>query len=251
MIHYIYCYTNLINGKQYIGQTNNLENRKRQHIQDTIHQHHGHEAAYQQPIHCAMRKYGIDNFKIDVLDIIDTDDWNQVNELEQYYIKRKNTMSPNGYNLQGTGYANPGRNKSKIPEKTIEAIYQDLKNKKPMKEIAEQYNLSRAYISDINNGRCLRRQDEAYPLQQNRMTNDDYYEIFDLLLNTNWSMREIARYTHRNRDTIEKINKGHQKIVQALYNGSFPIRDNARQGYTLKPVETISGETESRVIIDT
>ena len=56
---------------------------------------------------------------------------------------------------------------------------------------------------------------------------------------------------NRNRDTIEKINKGQQKIVQALYEGEFPIRENARQGYTLKPVETIPGETGSRITIDT
>ena len=55
----------------------------------------------------------------------------------------------------------------------------------------------------------------------------------------------------RNRDTIEKINKGHQQIVRTLYDGQFPIRENARQGYTLKPVETISGETESRDTIGT
>ena len=52
-------------------------------------------------------------------------------------------------------------------------------------------------------------------------------------------------------ETIEKINKGHQKIVRALYDGDFPIRENARQGYTLKPVETISGETESKITIGT
>ena len=70
---------------------------------------------------------------------------------------------------------------------------------------------------------------------------EDYLEIIDLLKNTNYSMREIARYTNKNRDTIEKINKGHQQIVQTLYEGEFPIRKNARQGYTLKPVETIPG----------
>ena len=56
---------------------------------------------------------------------------------------------------------------------------------------------------------------------------------------------------NRNRDTIEKINKGYQKIIQALYDGNFPIRENARQGYVLKPVEAISGETESTITIDT
>ena len=56
---------------------------------------------------------------------------------------------------------------------------------------------------------------------------------------------------NRNRDTIEKINKGQQKIVRALYDGDFPIRENARQGYTLKPVETISGETGSKITIGT
>ena len=44
-----------------------------------------------------------------------------------------------------------------------------------------------------------------------------------------------------NRDTIEKINKGYQKIVRTLYDGDFPIRKNTRNGYTLKPVETIPG----------
>ena len=82
MVHYIYCYTNKINGKKYIGQTNNLINRKKQHIQDSIHQHLGHENAYQQPIHCAIRKYGIENFDISIIETIDTDNWSEVNNLE-------------------------------------------------------------------------------------------------------------------------------------------------------------------------
>lgn len=83
------------------------------------------------------------------------------------------------------------------------------------------------------------------------MTNDEYYQIFDLLKNTNYPINKIAEYLGRNKDTIQKINKGYQQIVQALYDGDFPIRKNTRFGYTLKPVETISGETESRVTIDT
>ena len=62
-----------------------------------------------------MRKYGIDNFELEILAVINTSDWSEVNALEQKFITERNTMAPNGYNLQGTGYANPGKNKSKIP----------------------------------------------------------------------------------------------------------------------------------------
>ena len=30
-MNYIYCYTNKINGHQYVGQTNDVERRKREH----------------------------------------------------------------------------------------------------------------------------------------------------------------------------------------------------------------------------
>ena len=40
----------------------------------------------------------------------------------------------------------------------------DLKNKEYISDIAEKYQLSRSYISDINNGRCLRQINETYPL---------------------------------------------------------------------------------------
>ena len=251
MIHYIYCYINKINGKKYIGQTNNLERRKKQHIQDSIHCHKGHEISYELPFHRAIRKYGIDNFEYKILEIINTEDWNEVNSLESKYIKKENSLVPKGYNLQCEGTANKGKNKSFLSEENIKNIINDLKNKEYIPNIAEKYQLSRSYISDINNGRCLRQKNEKYPLQQNRITNDEYLQIIDLLKNTKYSIREIARYMNRNRDTIEKINKGYQKIIQALYDGSFPIRENARQGYVLKPVEAISGETESTITIDT
>lgn len=67
MIHYIYCYTNLINNKKYVGQTNNLERRKKQHIQDSIHCFKGREVSYNLPFHAAIRKYGIENFDFEIL----------------------------------------------------------------------------------------------------------------------------------------------------------------------------------------
>lgn len=249
MIHYIYCYTNLINNKKYVGQTNNLERRKKQHIQDSIHCHKGHEISYNLPFHAAIRKYGIENFSFEILQTIDTEDWSVVNRLETQHIQEQQSLAPKGYNLTAGGEAAQGLNKTKLSDEEVQAIINALKNKEYIPDIAEKFHLSRSYISDINNGRCLKQLNETYPLQQNRITNDEYYQIIDLIKNTNFSLREIARYMNRNRDTIEKINKGQQKIVRALYDGDFPIRENARQGYTLKPVETISGETESKITI--
>lgn len=251
MIHYIYCYTNLINNKKYVGQTNNLERRKKQHIQDSIHCHKGHEISHNLPFHAAIRKYGIENFNFEVLQTIDTEDWSIVNQLEMQYIQSQNSLAPNGYNLTAGGEAAKGLNKTKLSDEEVEAIITALKNQEYIADIAEKFQLSRSYISDINNGRCLRRANETYPLQQNRITNNEYYQIIDLIKNTNFSLREIARYMGRNPDTIKKINQGYQKIVRALYDGDFPIRKNARQGYVLKPVETISGETESKITIGT
>lgn len=87
----------------------------------------------------------------------------------------------------------------------------------------------------------MKKENEIYPLQNNRQKIEEYLEIIDLIENTNYSLREIARYMNKNRDTIEKINKGYQQIVKTLYQGEFPIRKNARKGYILKPVETIPG----------
>jgi len=41
--------------------------------------------------------------------------------------------------------------------------------------------------------------------------------------------------------TVQGINSGATKIIRSLYHGDFPIRKETRRGYTLKPVETISG----------
>lgn len=239
MVHYIYCYTNKINGHKYIGQTNNLARRKKQHIQDSIHCHKGHEVSYELPFHRAIRKYGIDNFDFEILEEIDTEDWEKVNELESKYINKMKTIIPNGYNLQARGQANKGKNKSSISDEVSNEIIEKLKNKIPIKEIAEEYNLSRSYISDINNGRCLRRENEKYPLQQNRITKQEYIEIIDLIVNSNYSFSSIAKYMDRNIDTIKKINKGEQKIIRELWDGEFPLRKETKSGYTMKPVETI------------
>ena len=95
----IYCYTNKINGKKYVGQTINAEQR-----------YNAHKSNYQNPnnteynslIHRAFRKYGFNNFTYEIL-VKDIDDINVLNELEIYYIKKFNCQTPNGYNVEAGG----------------------------------------------------------------------------------------------------------------------------------------------------
>lgn len=88
----IYKYTSP-SGKSYVGQTKDEERRKRQHQK----YHNNRCNAFAN----AIRKYGFDSFKYEVLERNLTIE--QANELEAYYIKEHNALSPNGYNLESGG----------------------------------------------------------------------------------------------------------------------------------------------------
>jgi len=97
----IYKATNLINNKSYIGQTqNSLKQRKNEHI------NHAKSNRYSMIFHKAIRKYGNDNFKWEVL--CECNDIDELNKMEKHHIKEHNTFidNGNGYNMTtgGDGY---------------------------------------------------------------------------------------------------------------------------------------------------
>ena len=88
---YIYKITNQINGKQYVGKTMlTIEKRWQEHCKDSKRR-----KIEKRPLYSAMRKYGIENFKIEEIeecsDVI-------VNEREIYWIEKLQTFK-NGYNV--------------------------------------------------------------------------------------------------------------------------------------------------------
>ena len=93
---FIYKITNRVNNKVYIGQTHfTVEHRWKQHIKNYNIEHR------KQPLYKAFDKYGLDNFYIEPIEEIDSD---QLDEREMYWIAYYDSFK-NGYNanIGGTG----------------------------------------------------------------------------------------------------------------------------------------------------
>ena len=112
----IYSLTNIINGKTYIGQTiQDLNERIRIHLKDA-----NNNSDY--AIHRAIRKYGFNNFIVDIFEVIENKDRKKLisilNNYEKYYIEKINCLYY-GYNMTSGGDANfiiTEENKNKMSE---------------------------------------------------------------------------------------------------------------------------------------
>jgi len=91
----IYMYTGP-SGKSYIGQTINEYSR--------IYAHKLAKYKDSNAFHNAIRKYGFDAFEYKILHS-GISDINELNKLEETEILQRDTMSPNGYNLQSGGFS--------------------------------------------------------------------------------------------------------------------------------------------------
>lgn len=62
---FIYCFTNTINNKQYIGQTINSTNERYCNHKSSYQNENSTE--YNSLLHKAFRKYGFENFKYEII----------------------------------------------------------------------------------------------------------------------------------------------------------------------------------------
>jgi len=134
----IYRFVNKINGKSYIGKTNNIQRRVRRHINDSKY-----KSIY---FHRSLNKYGISNFSIEILCICDNID--ELNEMEYHYIKQyKSRQYQNGYNLTDGGEGSYGYITS---EETRKKLSKSLKNRIFTKEWKDRISKSkkRNYIKE-------------------------------------------------------------------------------------------------------
>lgn len=112
--YYIYKFTNKVNGMSYIGQSINPTKRYREHFYKTKK-----NVPYFDRI---ARKYGEDNFIFEIIDSSNNND--EIDKLEQFYIKKYNTLKPFGYNILKGGRKQRGAwNSKKIKEFDLDGNY--------------------------------------------------------------------------------------------------------------------------------
>lgn len=96
MLH-LYCITNKINGKKYVGITKQGADRRfRQHINDA--------KRYKTVLHKAIRKYGPESFSLEIL--CKARSYDELIRMEKETIESLGTMHPNGYNMTYGGDSN-------------------------------------------------------------------------------------------------------------------------------------------------
>ena len=88
----IYKITNLLSGKIYVGQTVNFQ-----------HRIHCHKCSNRTGVDAAIKKYGWENFKIEVIEECSIE---KLDEREIFWIEKMDCIAPKGYNLTFGGNAN-------------------------------------------------------------------------------------------------------------------------------------------------
>ena len=79
----IYCITNTVNNKAYVGKTLlSIQKRFQQHLQDA-------KRFTDRPLYRAINKYGAENFSITLLEEVEQ---SQLSSREQYWIAQKIVM---------------------------------------------------------------------------------------------------------------------------------------------------------------
>ena len=215
---YIYCFINKITGKRYIGQTNNIEKRKRGHKSESFNPKAN---GYNLPFHCAIRKYGWENFVFVILEEIDDSFGREyLNEREIYFISYyKSLINQNGYNYTEGG---AGCAKSKLSfseqvklsklfnEEEVRDIQDMLLDGYEYFEIKKKYPiLTDSFLSNINLGLNFVRDDLTYPLAilHTKFTKETKENIIrDIQANITY--KEISEKYGISTGYISMINKG-------------------------------------------
>lgn len=235
----IYIIKNRINNKVYIGQSVNAGERFIGHCKKS-------SANSGSLISKAIQKYGANNFWYEILDEKVSD----YNEREIYWIKKYNSVVPNGYNIQLGGEEPPVHCSVDHPQSTfscieeVDKIKTDLRDTNmSLSEIAFKYNVSKRTIIRINQGLHYEKLGEQYPIRKcpnlnGKLTDEQVSEIIEILKTTYRQYEDIAKQYGISISTVKQINSG---SCHPLSGVQYPIREYKNSG---KPACTYAQVSE-------
>lgn len=136
----VYCFINKINGKKYVGQAQDIADRRKQHKYRAFVKG---DSGYRSAFHSALRKYGWDNFDFYILQKCNIED---LDRKEEHWIIKLNTLVPNGYNIiiRANQYRKIKNNKKqpnplKLPQEDIILSLIDEILNTSFEEVAKRY----------------------------------------------------------------------------------------------------------------
>jgi len=196
---YIYLLINKTNNKKYIGQTvcDDINTRWKQYKSMD-------KSSIGRCLYNSFQKYGINNFKFKIICVCFNED---CNKFEKEYIKKYNTISPNGYNLM------EGGNNSKHHPDTIELIRASLKGRitSPITDEIRK-KISESLKGDKNPNYGKKMSEEQKDKISNTLKNKKRYTITEKQLEglakgrlNNRNKRKVAKFDNNN-NLLEKYN---------------------------------------------
>ena len=213
----LYCFTNKINNKKYVGQTYWEKQRYNQH-----------KNTYEDSVfHRAIKKYGFENFEYEVL--LRTNDIDFLNDKEIEYIEKLQTIVPNGYNIDKGGRNNYHERKTKeewrrnlsfakgvLTEEEVIKLRELFLLKASPTEIYNQYYSDRiTSLQAFMNIWCGKRYSCIMPEvfegqvgRHTKLTKEKAHQIKELIAEKKLTYREIGEKFGVSRSTIVDIQKG-------------------------------------------
>lgn len=134
------------NGKMYIGLTCDFKRRLKEHKHSV-----NKLDRVDYPLYKAIRKYGWDTIKWDI--VCECETLEEAKDMEIYYIEKFNLYNKGGYNAsKGGDY--PSENCYIHDQSVVDIIIEELKTSElTLSQIAEKNSVSMSYVSNILNGK--------------------------------------------------------------------------------------------------
>lgn len=211
----IYKITNIVNSKSYIGQSVNIHKRFSAHKSTAFNPN---SKGYEFPLYKAIRKYGIENFKFEVLEECSEA---ELDEREIFYISKYNTYGKGGYNQDNGG--NQASHYNKLSDNLVSKIIERLKTSfDNSDEIGEDFGVTGRTVRGINSGEYCHKESEKYPIRQSlsKLLNEEpeYCKMCgkNILKSKTGLCRDcynVSIINYPNKDELEETIKG--------FNGNF------------------------------